>query len=481
MLLLINSNRMQPPIAPIALDYLAGAVQRAGFEAEILDLATLEDPTQALEAYLRKVQPRLIGISFRNVDDCFWPSGEWFAPELTTLVSTVRQFTDAPVVLGGVGYSIFSKRLLEWTGADFGIYGDGEEALVRLLQEIEGDHRWETVPGLVYRVDGKVVCNGPAWPSSIQVPTDRAFVENEWYFRHGGQIGVESKRGCPRGCRYCVDPLAKGRQSRLRDPDEVAEEVEGLVRRGINVLHFCDSELNIPPDHAEAVCEALIRRGLGERVRWYAYLTVKPFSAFLAVQMRRAGCAGVDFTGDAAHPRLLHAYGHTHTVEDMRRCVEWCHAQGITVMFDLLLGGPGETPETVEYTLRTFRELEQDCAGVALGIRLYPETPLMRALQEQGSLEENPSIRHCYTGPIDLLRPTFYLSAALGDRPARWIREIIGEDPRFFLPQDEEETGAVESSSTYDHNYNRHQALIEAIAAGARGAYWDILRQLRRA
>jgi len=50
MLLLINSNQMQPSIAPIALDYLAGAVQRAGFEAEILDLATLEDPTQALEA-----------------------------------------------------------------------------------------------------------------------------------------------------------------------------------------------------------------------------------------------------------------------------------------------------------------------------------------------------------------------------------------------------------------------------------------------
>ena len=54
------------------------------------------------------------------------------------------------------------------------------------------------------------------------------------------------------------------------------------------------------------------------------------------------------------------------------------------------------------------------------------------------------------------------------------IRELIDGDERFFPPQ--EELAAEESS---DHNYNDNQALIEAIAEGERGAYWDILRRLR--
>lgn len=83
---------------------------------------------------------------------------------------------------------------------------------------------------------------------------------------------------------------------------------------------------------------------------------------------------------------------------------------------------------------------------------------------------------HRYQGPIDLVRPTFYVSPALGQRPARLVRELIAGDPRFFEPADDEpevsEPGA-------NYNYNANTALAEAIAAGARGAYWDILRRMR--
>ena len=475
-LTLINTNRMKPPIAPIGLDYIAGAVQRSGFDVELLDLNLVSDPDAALEQHFRRRQPDLVGLTLRNVDDCFWPSARSFLSDFCRVVASVREHTDAAVVVGGVGYSIFPKQILELAGADFGIHGDGEQALVQLLTELRGSRQWDRVPGLVFSEDGVLRSNPPAWPHELSIPVERDWIDNVTYYKYGGQIGVETKRGCPRKCTYCADPLAKGQASRLRNPAEVADEMESLLARGIEVLHLCDPEFNLPLRHAEDVCDELIRRNLGRRLRWYAYLAVDPFSSDLARRMRLAGCVGINFTSDAAHPHMLAVYGQPHTARDLAKAVQACRANGITVMLDMLLGGPGETPETVAHTIQTFQQISPDCAGAGLGIRLYPQTRIAAKIAAEETLEQNPGIRRRYDGPIDLLQPTFYISSLLGKRPARLVNELIGDDKRFFPPQEETDGDVAEPSG--DHNYNQNQGLIDAIAAGARGAYWDILRQL---
>lgn len=281
MLTLINGNRMTPPIAPLGLDYVGGALRRAGIEVDLLDLCLTENADDTVRRYFAARQAELIGVSFRNVDDCFWPSGASFVPELETLVSLLRKLSDAPIVIGGVGYSILAPEVLQCTGAHFGIRGDGEEALVELVAELRASRRWDRVGGLLWREGGAMWANAPAWPLRLSVPTAREIVDNAAYFCLGGQIGVETKRGCSRQCSYCVDPLAKGPTVRPRPAAEVAEEMESLLCQGIDVFHLCDAEFNLPPDHARTVCDELIRRGMGSRCRWYAYLAVVPFDADL--------------------------------------------------------------------------------------------------------------------------------------------------------------------------------------------------------
>jgi radical SAM superfamily enzyme YgiQ (UPF0313 family) len=480
---LVNTNRMTPPIAPLALDYLAGAARQAGLETDLVDLCLVDDPDAAMRAYFAGRSPDLVGLTFRNVDDCFWPSGASFVPELTAIIATLRTQTGAPIVLGGVGFSIFSRQLVERSGADFGIHGDGESALVELAAELACGRRLDRVPGLIWRDGPSLRANPPAWPDSWPAATSRDSVDNATYFRLGGQIGLETKRGCNRSCVYCADPLAKGPRARLRDPVSVADEAEGLAVRGIDVLHLCDAEFNLPRRHALAVCEELIRRRLGERIRWYAYLAVVPFDDQLARQMARAGCAGINFTGDAAAPAMLAAYRQPHRREDLAGAARLCRTNRIAVMFDLLLGGPGETPDTLADTIDFVRQIEPDCAGAGLGIRLYPGTAVATTVAAEGPVETNPSIRRHYRGPIDLLRPTFYISRHLGPRPARLVREMIAGDARFFEPAEGPEPDQSASragpDASGDHNYNDNRELVEAIAAGARGAYWDILRRLR--
>ncbi len=479
MLALVNTNMMTPPIGPIGLDYIGGSAERAGIDVDVVDLCLADDPVGTLASYFANSNPELVGLSFRNVDDCFWPSAEWFVPRLAETVNTIRVLTDSPIVIGGVGFSIFAEQIVGYTGADFGIRGDGEQAIISLVGELRGRREFGRVEGLIWRDNGAVRGNRPAWPSQLSLPVNRGAVDNAAYFEKGGQCGLETKRGCNRRCVYCADPLAKGAKVRVREPSEVADEAEALPAKGIDVLHLCDCEFNIPRSHAAAVCEEFNRRGLGDRLRWYAYLAVVPFDGELAEVMKSAGCVGIDFTGDAASPSMLRTYRQDHGKEDLASAVRLCRDNGITVMIDLLLGGPGETPETVAETIGFIKQINPDCAGAPLGVRIYPGTEMARMVTSEGPPEKNPSIRRKYSGPVDFFKPTFYISESLGRRPSELVHDLIGGDKRFFGPMQEPAPEEAETTLSTDHNYNDNTELVEAIKKGARGAYWDVLRELR--
>ena len=207
--------------------------------------------------------------------------------------------------------------------------------------------------------------------------------------------------------------------------------------QGVDMLHLCDSEFNIPYSHAYTVCEEFSRRGLGKRLRWFTYMAVTPFDAELAKAMSKAGCVGIDFTGDSASPSMLKTYRQSHRKEDLASAVQLCRDNNIKVMIDLLLGGPGETPETVAETIDFIKQINPDCAGAPLGVRIYPDTEMARIVESEGPLETNPNIRRKYDGPVDFFQPTFYISQALGLKPANLVRDLIAGDKRFFEPMPE--------------------------------------------
>jgi len=469
---------MAPLIGPIGLDYVAASADKAGIDVEVVDLGLAEKPEKAIKDHFSAREPELVGLSFRNADDCFWPSADWFVPGLKDTIKTIRSMTKAPIVIGGVGFSIFAKSIVEYTGADFGILGDGETAITELYRQLKAVKRFEDVPGLVWREKKTINNNPPSWPNSISLGTSRNFIDNQSYFKRGGQCGLETKRGCNRLCIYCADPLSKGTVLRLRNPSEVADEVESLLSQGVDVLHLCDSEFNVPRNHAYSICEEFIRRSLGDKVRWYAYLSPTPFDADLAKAMAKAGCAGIDFTGDSGSELMLRTYRQQHSREDLATAVKLCRLNKIAVMIDLLLGGPGETPRTVRETIEFIKQTGPDCAGAALGIRVYPGTAMEQIIAEELRKPKKSGIRRKYRGPINLLKPTFYISKALGERPAEFVRDLIAGDKRFFEPALETDLQTAEDEAV-NYNYNENLLLTQAIDEGARGAYWNILRHIR--
>lgn len=469
--LLINPNRLKPGVAPIALDYLAHALSEAGFEAPVLDLCFAPDPQQALRYCLSRNSPLLVAVTLRNTDDTSLMSQDFFLPQLKTTLDTIKARTAAPIALGGAGFSVMPEAILGYFGLDWGIWGEGEYALPLLASKLATGEDYRTVPGLVHRTERGFVRNPPHFMKLEETSAPpRTTIDNPRYYAEGGMGNIETKRGCNRTCVYCVDPVGKGKTVRMRSPQSVADEAEALLEMGVEHLHFCDSEFNIPAEHAEAVCHEFIRRGLGERLRWYTYCSAVPFSPELAHLFRQAGCAGINFGVDSAADKVLKRLSRDYRAEDVARTAQACRSEGLTFIYDLLLGGPGETKGSLKETIDVMKRLSPDRVGISFGVRVFPHTALANLVRKQGPWDKNPNLQGTTLDNESFLAPVFYVSSALGTDPYDYLGQLIGGDERFFF--------LAAAGTEQNYNYNDNTALVEAIKEGYRGAFWDILRRI---
>jgi radical SAM superfamily enzyme YgiQ (UPF0313 family) len=471
--LLINPNLMRPPVVPIALDYLASALEASGFQVDALDLCFSDDVQGDIDDCFGRNAVLAVVISLRNADDTFFATQDFCLDHYRSIVDYVKTRTNAPIVLGGSGFSIMPQQVLSHYGLNLGIWGEGEYSLPLLLRRIAANEDYRDVPGLICRTESGFHARPPTYVDlSHTAAPGRTAVDNYRYYVEGGMGAVETKRGCPGQCIYCVDPVGKGRSVRMRSPRSVADEIESLLGMGIDHLHFCDSEINIPEEHARAVCLEMMARGLGERVRWYTYATPKGFNRELAQLFRRAGCVGINFGVDSASESMLRTLGRGFAIEDLSRTADVCREEGIATLYDLLLGGPGETGETMRETIDTMRSIAPDRVGASLGIRVFPHTKLAEMVSGEGPLEKNPSLHGRVSENDNLFYPVYYLSAELGPEPQRHLASLIGEDERFFF-------FGGDAGADRNYNYNDNTVLCEAIREGHRGAFWDILRRLQ--
>lgn len=433
----------------------------------VLDLSFEVDWKVSLYGHLKNSEPLAVGLSVRNTDDCSFISRKSFLPWIDEVVTEVRKLTGAPVFLGGVGFSTMPDTVLTVLPADGGIEGDGEEALLAIARSLMKGEDVTGLPNIVYRRNGVIIRNPRVevdlgyWPRPR-----RRFFDNARYEQFGAMVGIETKRGCAQGCIYCADPIAKGTRTRLRPLEVVVQELQDLVDQGVTWLHLGDSEFNLPIGHAKDLCRAIIDAGLDSRIRWYGYCSPAPFDEELVSLMRRAGCAGINFGVDSLCDEQLSRLGRQYSSEDIEGLLRLLNRERFNYMFDLLVGGPGETEQTLRESIDRTRELDVALVGMAFGVRVYPGTPLARAIADgtiSGGLypeqELNPG------------EPVFYLSPLLGDDIFAIMHHLVQGDPRFLVLSAPDEEGS--------YNYADDEALCQLIEKGARGAYWDIIRQNR--
>jgi radical SAM superfamily enzyme YgiQ (UPF0313 family) len=385
------------------MSYVAASLQRSGCEVILSDCNYDYDQ---IEEIVLQHKPSCIGISIRNIDDVRIENNTYFVPELESLVMRLKLVTDVPLILGGSAYSLFPDRLLELTGADYGITGEGEHSFTLLIEYIwsgsAGYEKLESIPALVYRKGSQIIQNParPIAPDVIIKPL-RSKEMLEYYIKVSSVVNIQTQRGCPYTCCYCTYPLIEGCSVRQRNTSDVVDEIEQIVATGAEYLFFVDSVFNISNEHVAAICSEMIKRQI--KCQWSCFLRPKGLTSEIMGLMKQAGLSHIEFGSDSLCDSVLDAYGKDFTFDDICQSSEFAREHRVHYAHFLIAGGPGETEETLIEGFENSRKLRRTVFFPFTGMRIFPGTSLFTRALEEGSIKESQNF----------LDPVFYISAAL--------------------------------------------------------------------
>lgn len=409
-----NQEHKPDPVVPLGAAMVAGAAREAGHEVAFFDacfagLRWADELRERLGAF----QPQVVGLSLRNVDDVAWPRAVSYLPHYRRVAGVIREAAPgAKLVLGGSAFSLFPREFMKELGADFGICGEGEQAFARLLADFEAGF----TPARILQGDALALAGRAGVPALELLDLDQ-------YYRRGGALNVQTRRGCPFICAYCTYPMLEGAAARPASITQVIDLMERLHdERGYDHFFVVDNTFNVPAAHALAFCDALQRRRLN--IRWTAYVTPAGLTRELVRAMADAGCTSVDLGTDAASPATLAGLNKSFGQGEIERACRWLREAGIRFSHSLILGGPGESVKTLEETRRIVNATRPSAVIAMLGVRLYPNTPLERQARREGLLGGEPPG----------LEPLFYISDAVRDVLVDFAKRTRDAFPFWYFP-----------------------------------------------
>lgn len=421
-ILFISPNREEINMRtwPLGMACVAEAARQAGHDVELLDLVAEQEPSSVVKEALDGFNPHVIAMSVRNIDDQKMEGGRFLLDQVREITAICKTISEAPIILGGAGYSMFPEAALDYLGADMGIQGEGEQVFPSLLELMGRGADLSSHPGLY--IAGKGLQGPRAFAKNLDdVPLPRVdLMQASGTTDQEFLLPVQTRRGCAIKCAYCSTPTIEGTRYRSRSPELVVQWLSDWAAAGFNRFFFVDNTFNLPNSYAKRLCSSIIDAGLG--ITWRAILYPKQLDKELAGLMASAGCSELSFGFESGDENILHVLNKHFTPEDIRRTAAIVGDAGISRTGFLMLGAPGETRKTVETSIEFVDSLNLEAMKITLGIRIYPYTRLAETAVEQGVIDPEDN----------LLFPRFYLAAGLEEWLPEFVTKLMSQRPNWF-------------------------------------------------
>ena len=392
-------------VYPIGIVTLASVIQEK-YSVELLDLNVEQDPYKALRDKVNEYNPEVIFISLRNID----PLGNKMTSLMPAFITSVKMISalkpECIIIAGGTGFSLFPKEIMEMLPEiTYGIIGEGENSILPLLENLD----YPRVKGLCYCQGTEVVITDPSMDFDMEkdyVVPNRRLVDIEKYQENSyvQSIGVETKRGCPFSCSYCVYPNLQGKKLRCRDPQKVVDEIELLQKEyGVQTIHFTDPVVNIPSGHMESICQELISRNI--HIRWSGFFREDLIDEKNIKLFEQSGCECFSFSPDGLTQEAMDVLGKNMKIKDVMNAARLAAKTNVISVYHFMINVPGENEETIkkgeefmDWIYQIHSENKNLGTIVLNNLRLYPETPMCNIAREQGVIKPT----------TNLLYPTYY-------------------------------------------------------------------------
>lgn len=386
--LLISANRLKCPypVYPIGLDYLSFALATAGHTVKIADLNT-DDSDYFLHRMIQAFSPDVIGISIRNIDNIDSIHPQNYINEYKRLIQNIRHWSNAIIILGGSGFTLFPSEIMMALDADFGIMGEGEHTLISLLEALEKKNV-SMIPGVITKtaISQNSVSVGQIF--SRQFNPHESHVN--FYLTHGGMLNLQTKRGCPFKCIYCTYPHIEGHKLRLVPPKEVAIMAKKLQDAGAKFFYITDSLFNSDDQHCIAIAQEFINARI--HIPWAAFFGPKPTTKDFYKIMADAGLTHVEFGTETLSNKMLATYKKPFRCQDVFNAHQAARNAGLHIAHFFMLGGPGETLDTLQESFSNIERLDKCVLFLFCGIRIYPNTELYTIACKESQIAPNQNL-----------------------------------------------------------------------------------------
>ena len=403
-LLLISANRYANPypVYPLGLSYLYSYLSERLPDLEILSFDFNLNGNDDLKNLLISYKPDYTGLSLRNIDDVNFYTKESFVAGYKAIADIIKgSGILTTFIIGGSAFSIYPTELFELLQPDFGITGEGEESLYRLLKSLETGIPDLGIQGLVCKKDGETKLNGrDVFIKTPELSFDPAMVQ--YYWQKSGMINIQTKRGCPFNCIYCTYPLIEGHNVRNLDPDRILHTLRDLYyHHNIDYYFFTDSVFNISNNFNIELAEKIIKSNM--KIKWGAYFSPYNLSRDVLRLFAKAGLTHIEFGTESLSDTTLKAYGKHFDVDEVVRVSDYCNESNVYFCHFMIIGGYGETDQTVNESFENSKRIENTVFFPYVGMRIYPGTKLHEISIAEGLIAPDDPI----------IAPVFYLSQSV--------------------------------------------------------------------
>ncbi|MBC7326647.1 radical SAM protein [bacterium] len=422
--LYIREDRCQVPVKgltataprpPIDLAYIAAVLEQEGVECRIKDYPVEGKGWSALERDLEIFSPDILIVSVTTPTFELDMKACEIAKKLNPSIITAAK--------GGHITVLDEEALKKHPYLDIALRGEVEETVKELAQ----GYQLDKIEGITFRSNGRIIRNPDRKfiedLDSLPFPA-RHLLDNSLYKRpdtNEPQTTIQTNRGCPGQCVFCLAGKLSGRKLRLRSPKNIVDEIEECINKfNIRNFFFRADTFTWNKEWVIEICKEILRRNLN--IKWVCNSRVDTLDEERLRWMKASGCWLISLGIESGSQRILNLMGKAITKEDAKRAVELCKKYKIKSYAFYLFGLPWEREIDVFETIKFALELDSDYAEFHLAVP-FPGTVLYDIVREKNLIEGD---FQGYDHSIPIAR-TFYISR---EELLRWRRKAIF---RFYL------------------------------------------------
>lgn len=365
---------------PLGLGYLAGELKKShevkAYHYQKMSLAK-KDTREKISFF----KPEVIGLTCNTFN----------RGNVRLMIRFIRRIDkNIKIVVGGVHASFCYEQILKQYGADAVVVGEGEYKLKELCDALEKNTPLELVKGIAYKKNNEVVLT--SCREAVDNLDDLAMPDYEYarpYIERSKMGFVITSRGCPVRCTFCSTSSFWGQKVRMNSVQRVVDEIEMLISDfKVKKIFFHDDTFNLGIFRVKAICEEIIARGI--KIEWGCLCRVTPVSEDMIALMVEAGCRYICWGVETGSEKILKKLNKNITFFQIKNAFEISNkfANLLSTAAFTMVGNPGETPETIEETVKFLNTLPFTDRLRSMVLYVLPGTLLYEGIKKEGYVKD---------------------------------------------------------------------------------------------